>query len=339
MNYAHGRILKKAGRVLLIAAISLGSSSSLSVAADKMKLTFNWTADEGDLGFILAKKLGFYEKAGIDIEFEEGRGSSITSQLVATGQTDVGYADAPAALGVAAKGANFRIIAPILEGNTSAAISLKEAGITSMKDMKGKKIAVCNGCSQAALLEPLLKANGLERSDLEVINVDGAAFIGLLTEKQVDVVLSDPGSISAPLRDRGIDTTAIMYRDNGVPTIGLSLIARQDKLEANPDLYKRFLDATLKGWDAARQDPDAAADALLEMYPKANSKDAILWSAKTLIIPALCIQGAKTLGDVPEANWNLNYELLTKYLGLPTTKPIAEYYTRDYLPANAPSCP
>ncbi|MER8836868.1 ABC transporter substrate-binding protein [Mesorhizobium sp. M0909] len=339
MNTEGRTLMKTMGRSIFLAALAVGMSSSLSLAADKMKFTFNWTADDGDLGFVLAKKLGFYEELGIDIEFEEGRGSSITSQLVATGQTDVGYADAPAAMNVASKGANFKIIAAILEGNTSAAISLKESGIETIKDLKGKKVAVCAGCSQTALLDPLLKANGLNQSDMEIISVDGAAFLGLLTEKKVDVVLSDPGSISAPLRHRGIETTAILYRENGIPTVGLSLIAREDKLAANPDLYKRFIEASLKGWDAARKDPAAAADALLEMYPKANSRDASIWTAQNLIIPALCVEGASTLGDVPDTNWNTTYELLTTYLGLPTIKPITDHYTRDYLPENRPACP
>jgi NitT/TauT family transport system substrate-binding protein len=60
-----------------------------------MKITLNFLAGGPQAGFVYAKKLGLYKNAGIDLTIEEGRGSATTAQMVATGQTDAGFADAP----------------------------------------------------------------------------------------------------------------------------------------------------------------------------------------------------------------------------------------------------
>ena len=58
-----------------------------------MKMTFNWVADTGYIPFLYADELGYYKDAGIEMEFEQGRGSVVTAQLIAQGQADVGYAE------------------------------------------------------------------------------------------------------------------------------------------------------------------------------------------------------------------------------------------------------
>src|SRR4029450_7723377 len=80
-------------------------------AADHMKMTFNWVADTGYIPFLYADELGYYKDAGIEMEFEQGRGPMVTSQLIAQGKADVGYADSGAAISVAAKGGPIKIIA------------------------------------------------------------------------------------------------------------------------------------------------------------------------------------------------------------------------------------
>ena len=58
------------------------------------------------------------------------------------------------------------------------------------------------------------------------------------------------------------------FRDNGVALVSFGLIANEEKLKANPDLYKRFVAASLKGLAAAMKNPEAGVDALRKNYPE-----------------------------------------------------------------------
>ena len=301
-----------------------------------MKLTLNFLAGGPQAGFMLAKKLGYYKDVGIDLTIEEGKGSATTAQQVATNQTDVGFADAPAAMQIRSKGAPVKIIAPILQTNGFAIISIEGSGIKSPKDLVGRKLAVQPGTAQTTLLDAILAENRLDKSKLDIVNIDPAALVGALLEKKVDAILAGADFQSVQMRDRGFKVNDILYRDVGVPTVGLSIIARDDRLKENPDLYRRFVAASLKGWDEARKDPDAASAAVVEQFPSAG-KDQILKQLKVDLM-LVCAPGAVSLGRVPDKNWQATFELLTTYLNLPKDKPITDYYSTDYLPANGPKC-
>ena len=305
--------------------------------AKPMKLTLNFLAGGPQAGFMYAKKLGYYKDAGIDLTIEEGKGSATTAQLVATGQTDVGFADAPAAMQIRSKGAPVKIVTPILQTNGFAIISIEGTGISTPKDLLGKRLAVQPGTAQTTLLDAILLENKLDKSKLDVVNIDPAALVGALLEKKVDAILAGADFQSVQIRDRGFKVKDILYRDVGVPTVGLSVIARDDRIKADPDLYKRFVAASLKGWDEARKNPDAAAAAVIEQFP-AVTKDQIAKQLK-VDLDLVCAPGATALGRVPDKNWQITFDLLTAYLQLPKDKPVTDYYTTEFQPADAPKCP
>jgi NitT/TauT family transport system substrate-binding protein len=326
-------------KVLVAAAVAICAGLAVPAAAQPlkaMKLTLNFLAGGPQAGFMLAKKLGYYKDAGIDLTIEEGKGSATTAQLVATGQTDVGFADAPAAMQIRSKGAPVKIIAPVLQTNGFAIISIEGSGINSPKDLVGKKLAVQPGTAQTTLLDAILAENKLDKGRLDVINIDPAALVGALLEKKVDAILAGADFQSVQMRDRGFKVNDMLYRDIGVPTVGLSVIARDDRLKESPDLYRKFVAASLRGWDEARRNPDVAAAAVTEQFPSAG-KDQILKQLKVDLM-LVCAPGAVSLGRVPDKNWQISFDLLTMYLNLPKDKPITDYYSNDFLPANAPKC-
>jgi NitT/TauT family transport system substrate-binding protein len=322
----------------LVAAL-LGAALAMSAhaqTAKPLKLTLNFLAGGPQAGFMYAKALGLYDKAGINLTIEEGRGSGTTAQLVATGQTDVGFADAPAAMQLRAKNAPVKIVAPILQTNGFAIITLEESGIRKPADLLGKRLAVQPGTAQTTLLKAILAANNMDESKLSIINIDPSALVGTLIEKKVDAILAGADFQSVQLRDRGLKVHDIFYRDIGVPTVGLSVIARDDKLAADPDLYRKFVAVSLEGWDLARKNPAAAAEAVVKQFPAATKEQ--IQKQLEVDLKLVCAPGATAMGRVPDQNWQTTFTLLTKYLDLPATKPITDYYTNDYLPGTPPKC-
>jgi NitT/TauT family transport system substrate-binding protein len=324
----------KAAIAALAATLATGAAQAQNLKP--MKLTLNFLAGGPQAGFMYAKQLGLYEKAGINLTIEEGRGSGTTAQLVATGQTDVGFADAPAAMQLRAKGAPVKIVAPILQTNGFAIITLEETGIRKPSDLIGKRVAVQAGTAQTTLLNAILAANNIDPAKFNIINIDPSAFVGTLIEKKVDAILGGADFQSVQLRDRGHKIHDIFYRDVGVPTVGLSVIARDDKIASDPDLYRKFIAASLEGWDAARKNPTAASEAVVKQFPTATKEQ--IQKQLEVDLKLVCAPGATSLGRVPDQNWATTYSLLTKYLELPTSKPATDYYTTDLLPANAPKC-
>jgi NitT/TauT family transport system substrate-binding protein len=328
--------MKRRTFLISSAALALGGREAAAQAPTPVKLTLNFLAGGPQAGFIYGKKLGLYERAGINLTIEEGRGSATTAQMVATGQTDIGYADAPAAMQLRSRGAPVTIIAPILQTNAFAIISLRESNITRPQDLIGKRLAVQPGTAQTTLLNAIIAGNNLSASQLQIVNIDPAALVGALLERRVDAILAGADFQSIQIRDRGIAINEILYRDVGVPTVGLSVIARDDKLRANADLYRRFIAASLQGWAEARSNPQAASVAVNEAFPSVSVAQV---SAQLAVnVRFLCAPGATALGRVPDANWQRTHQLMIQYLEFPRERPLAEYYSNDYLPASPPAC-
>ncbi|MER8950128.1 ABC transporter substrate-binding protein [Mesorhizobium sp. M0809] len=318
-------------------AASLAASPALS--ADNLKVTLNWLPDNSSIGIIYADALGYYKDAGIDLEIEPGKGSGVTSQLVAAGSTDVGLANGPSAIGVAAKGAPIKIIAPIYQTSELGIISLEDTPISGPKDLEGKTIFMAPGASVIPLFDAVVKVNGLDKSKINIFSGSGSAVLGLLAEKKVDAALEAPSALMMPLEKQGIKTKIMFFRDVGVNVVGMSLIAQDQKIQKNPDLYKRFVDATLRGLAATVKNPEAAVDALRSRYPDAQEKSELMEELTKYIIPTICAKGATGLGKAPADLWASTGEVLTQSLGSLGDGGIESKYTDAVLPAQLPPCP
>ena len=330
---------------LKLAALAAFASAALlsalpSQAADKLSMQMNWTADSAHLGFAMAQVKGIYAAHDLDVTLVEGRGSAVAAQLVATGQTDIGYADAGATLNVASKGAPIKIISTIWKSGQFGIQFLAKSGIKEPKDLIGKKLAVSPASAMLPLIPVFLKANNIAESDVEIVSAAESAFIGLLTSGQVDAVSQTPENIVVPLAAEGIEAGNMYFYNNGVPIASLSLVARDDKLAANPDVYKRFVAATAEGWKAAMEDPDAAVDAIYKVFPETEHARANLMQGATYSFASVCPGGSGDLiGVTPAATWDTMYSVMTTAMGLPDTKPVTDYYTNDYVPDPAVTCP
>ena len=325
--------------VAALAATALALPQAAS-AADKLKLTMNWTADSAHLGFAMAQKSGLYAAESLEVELEEGRGSSVAAQLVATGQAELGYADAGAALNVAAKGAPIRVVATIWKSGQFGIQYLESSGIETPQDLRGKKIAVAPGTAMVPLVPVFLKANGMSEADVEIVSATQSAALGLLTNGGIDAIAETPENVVVPLGAEGHAVGNMYFYNHGVPLVSLSLVAREDKIESNADLYRRFIKATLEGWRQAMDDPEAAVDALLELFPETeNSKEALLQGA-TYSFASVCPGGAgDRIGVTDDKTWESIFGVMTTAMEFPDDKPVTDYYSLALLPEDPATCP
>ncbi len=175
-----------------LAAATIAAGLGFSAAAfAQTPVTFqmNWTAGGPNAGFAAALGEGYYKAAGLDVTIVQGNGSGNTAQLVASGRSQLAYADAVAVAQLIAKGAPMKVVSTIYQSNPNAVNALKKTGIKSIADLKGKKIGVPAGGSQGPMLPLLLQANGLKESDMTLMNMPVAAMVPSLLQGQVDAIL------------------------------------------------------------------------------------------------------------------------------------------------------
>src|SRR5260370_28471877 len=80
----------------IIATVALATLTALGASqasAQKLTFTLNWVAGGDHAPYFYAQKMGFYKQAGLDVDFETGRGSAASAQKVGAGQSQLGLSD------------------------------------------------------------------------------------------------------------------------------------------------------------------------------------------------------------------------------------------------------
>ena len=108
--------------------------------AEKVDFILNWIAGGDHAPYYYAKKMGWYAKAGIDLNIQQGRGSAMSSRRTGAGKNPIGLADLGTALVTMGKGAKMVAVMNIYANSPYGMYWLKSAGIKGPKDFAGKKI-------------------------------------------------------------------------------------------------------------------------------------------------------------------------------------------------------
>src|SRR5947208_2987971 len=221
----------------------------------------------------------------------------------------------------------------VAAGNAAAADPPVTFQLKSVADLKGKKVGVPSASSQTTMLPLLLKSNNLKESDINMIDMPVASMVPALLQGQVDAVLGSIDAYQIQAEAQGAQLDVYRFADHGVPTVSTSIFASNSYLKSNPDLVKKFIAASLKGWSFALDNPDKAIKDLKQVFPEVNEKLAAAELAA--ITPLFCSGGTKYIGKAEDALWVKSQDLLSEVKLLPAGQDPKTYYSNDYLPAAA----
>lgn len=319
-------------------ANSAAGNSGSPQQMTNVKFTLNYLPGGAQAGFMYGKSLGIFKKAGINLNIVPGSGSLTTAKLVARGKADIAYDSAATAFSVAARGGAITVLAPILQVNGFGIIDLKSSGITSIKDLKGKRLGVIPGLAPTVLLPAVLAANNVPVSSVHEVNMQISAQLGTLLQHHVDALVAAADVQGPQLMERGKKVNELDYYKNGVPTVGESIVANTSFLKSHGALVKAFLKASLQSWVQTQAHPAAAAAAEAKQFPAEGTAAQELEQIKVDLGLLCAAPGATHLGEVPKADWLKTQKILIHYDNLPSSTKVLKYVNTDYLPSNPPSC-
>lgn len=315
------------------AAASTSGGGQLTPVAVRM----GWKFAQGGhyAPYFLAKEKGFYAEEGLDVSIAEGNGSGSTTTAIANGTDKIGVGiDAGTMASAAAQGAPVKMIAGIIKRSQIAVLSLDKNNIKQPADLVGKRVGIPPGSSQAQIWPAFLKANNLDPKSITQVNIDANAMAASLLQGQIDAYLSLAFAQVPIIEAQGAKASEILFADNGANTLSEGIIASENTMKNEPDLLKRFLRATLKGYAYSMDHPDEAIQAGMKSHPEADPKvvrahlDEVLREIK-----AGQTQGKPLGWETPE-EWQQTVQILTDYADFKGTQPVTAYFTNDFLPAS-----
>ncbi|CAN7411823.1 ABC transporter substrate-binding protein [Pararhizobium sp. LjRoot255] len=257
-----------------LASLLLASAFSLSafqaIAADKVVLQLKWVTQAQFAGYYVAKDKGFYEEEGLDVEIKPGGPDIAPPQVIAGGGADVVVDWMPSALATREKGVPLVNIAQPFKSSGMMLTCLKESGVATPADFKGKTLGVWFFGNEYPFLSWMSQLGLKTDGGPDGVTVLKQGFnVDPLIQKQAACISTMTYNEYWQVIDAGIkpeDLVTFKYEDQGVATLEDGLYALEDKLKdpAFKEKMVKFVRASMKGWKYAEANPDEAAGIVLE---------------------------------------------------------------------------
>jgi NitT/TauT family transport system substrate-binding protein len=324
------------GAILQLAILALagGVLPTSADAADSLRFRLEYVAEGYHAHFFLALERGFYADEGIDLTIAEGQGSVTLLKLISEGQDVIGRADYGTMAKAVAEGFSVKAIFGEMQASPICIVSPADAPLAAPADLVGKLLAMAPAESSAQLFPPLLAANNVDPKTVNIVNPAIGAKNVLLLQRRVDAIAGYSNIHPVQLRAAGLDTVYFQYADHGIQTLSNGIIANTDFLDENPDLVRRFLRATRKGYDETMKDPEAAVDALLKHYPlRATEREVYIGMLKNTF-PLLHTPNnqGQPIGWMADADWAETQRILLETGAITQEQPLDRYYTNAFVP-------
>ena len=322
-----------------VATAAIVGVSSAAFAEDDVRLRLNWMYYGSHAGFALGKDKGLYEAADIDIDIRSGNGSSSAHRLIANGDSDFAYGSCGAMVNLASQGAPLVSVAVIDAMGTEAIIVRPDSGVKDIKDLKGKKLLTTANAGVNTFFPIVLANAGLSEDDVNLTNVPDGALVSSYLQGAGDAVgilggLDDkPAEIKA---NGGDDPITFPYSNYGVNQVGYCISTHADTVKDNPELVKRFVDATLKAYAEAEKDPDAAVASMADIVGGTMAEDQGKAQARSVLDVTLGVlySGAnadKKLGLNVPSDWEDMVNLMKEYNDLDPNADPSSFYTNEFV--------
>jgi NitT/TauT family transport system substrate-binding protein len=256
---------------MLLAATALAGLAAPAFAQEAVTLQLKWVTQAQFAGYYVALEKGFYAEEGLDVTILPGGPDIAPPQVLAGGGADVMVDWMPSALAVREGGLPVVNIAQPFARSGMMLTCWKDSGIAEPADLVNHTIGVWFFGNEYPFLSWMsqlgINTDGKDEDGVEVLkqgfNVDP------LLQRQADCISTMTYNEYWQVIDAGVspdDLITFKYEDYGVATLEDGLYVLEDRLNdpAFLDRMARFVRASMKGWAWAEENPEAAAEIVLE---------------------------------------------------------------------------
>jgi NitT/TauT family transport system substrate-binding protein len=323
--------MKKLVGVVAIAILIL-SWSGWASAADKVTLNINWFFLGDHSPYFVATDKGWYKEENLEVNIVPGKGSADVAKKIDVGSAEFGIVDTGVLIVARAQGAKVKVVSMLFDKSPYCMFMHKDSGINSPKDLVGKKIGAPPGDAQRTIFPALATVHNFDAGKVTFVNIAPEAKYAALAARQVDVIFDFYSG--APLLYKAVPQEQIkfmMFADLGVDVYSNAIVVRDAYVKENPGMIKRFVKASLKGWEFTLKNPEEAINIMAKYRPDID-KPIFLTNLK-LIIDLFRTNRYKQngVGWVEEKKMADSINIISKYRDLKVEMKTSDLYTNEYL--------
>jgi len=244
------------------------ADSQVTLPASNVSLQLEWVHQAEFAGYYVANQEGLYSANGLEVKMISGGPTVNPIDKVALKEVDFAIISNPIDLLKARQaGQHVVAVAALFQRDANVWISLAEKNITTPQALKGQRVGLKTTAMTS--FELLLATANMTLAEVQMVQLADPT-IRPLVAGEVDVLLGLV--IDEPLlaRRQGYNINVLTLADQGVILPSDLLIVHEDLLRDKPDLVKRFVQASLKGWEMTINQPKLGLTATLRVDETLN---------------------------------------------------------------------
>ena len=319
-------------RGLIAAVLAFGAVASLpALAADKIVFGTDWRAEAEHGGYYQAQAEGLYAAAGLEVTIRQGGPQVNHAQLLAAGRLDIyGAPNSFIPLNFVAQNIPMVAVAAIFQKDPAVLIAHAGQGNDTLPALRGKKI----------MISPETRVGfwGFLKSKYAYSDDQIAPYTFNLAP-----VLADPKTIQQGLltsepfqiERAGQKPVVMLLADSGYASYGSVITTSRKLADEKPDVVRKFVAASIKGWLNYLNGDHAKADALIKRDNPEMTDALLAYSRAKMKEYGLVESGdAKTmgLGAMTDARWKAFFDVMAADGLYPKDMGYARGYTTDFIP-------
>lgn len=241
-------------------------------SSESVALQLKWTDSFQFAGYYVAKELGFYEEAGLNVTLKPyQRGMDVVNQVM-TGQAQYGVGTSSLLISRFMK-KPVVVLATIFQHSPLVIIVPKKSEIQDIHELVGKRI----------MIDPLsfellayLSREGIQKDKFTLVNNTN---IQQLQDGTVDAAGAYISEQPFLLNQANFSYELFSPRSAGIDFYGDNLFTSQDELTKHPERTKAFIQASLKGWEYAMKNRKETIDLIENKYRPTKSRAGLEYEA------------------------------------------------------------
>lgn len=325
-------------RLLLIIAIFIfivGCSSAdqdeANVKGDLKPVTFvlDWTPNTNHTGIYVAKSLGYFEEEGLDVDIIFP-GEAGANQLIATGNADFGISYQEGLMLARQAELPLVSITAIMQHNTAGYASPVEKGITSPADLEDKTFGMNMSDLSRAIMSTAMEENGADFSTVKATNIgDSDFFVAIKRDIDFSLVFQGWTGIEAEIRGQELNMMYLKDLSDALDFYTPIIATNESLIENDPELVEKFIHAAVKGYEYAIEQPEEAAQILIDSVPNIN-EELVMRSQQW--ISTQYQDDASQFGIQDAARWQKVTDFMIEHELVSEDFDIHQAFTNDFLP-------
>ncbi len=265
---------------------------------EAVTLQLAWKHQFQFAGYYAAKAKGFYRDAGLEVTLVEGGEDTSAREQVARGKAQYGVAGVELVLH-RNDGDPFIVLAAVFQHSPSILLARHDQGISEPQDLIGKKVMLLPGKNDADILSLFIN-QGIPLDTFS--RLDQTYNLNDLLRGKVDAVSAYITNEPYLLKEQGVTPQIIQPIRYGIDFYSNCLFTTEGEIENHPKRVKKFLNASLKGWEYAMRHQEEIVDLILAEYEVEKSREHLLYEAKTM--ESLVSMETVPVGNMQARRWD-----------------------------------